>query len=179
MKILFKKSDTKRMIAAREQLYKEAITFGLKELNITKNVIKNRTLHITFKDCDVMSKGSQLAGYFTLEVYHQTTFQIVIKMPTLFVSDNSVLLTIWHEMTHMKQAATGTMRHTGIASNLIFWNNKVVDANKVKYKKLPWEIEANEEAARIMKKWKSSETKTYKNSWQRFFLMMSRVMKID
>jgi len=54
----------------------------------------------------------------------------------------TLLITIAHEMVHVKQFARNEQKHM-IRANKVKWMGKTVDTNKVSYWELPWEIEAN------------------------------------
>lgn len=52
------------------------------------------------------------------------------------------LLTLAHELTHVKQYVTGTIFDFSRHSHLTRWKHRVVNTNRVAYKNFPWEREA-------------------------------------
>lgn len=58
------------------------------------------------------------------------------------VGYRTMLLTLAHEMVHVKQYATGELRDALRGPTLHRWMNKPFDVNNVDYWDHPWEIEA-------------------------------------
>lgn len=58
------------------------------------------------------------------------------------VGYRNMLLTLAHEMVHVKQYATGELRDSLRGPTLHRWMNKPYDAKDVDYWDQPWEIEA-------------------------------------
>lgn len=54
----------------------------------------------------------------------------------------TLLLTIAHEMVHVKQFARNEQKQL-IVANKVKWMGKTINTDKVDYWELPWEIEAN------------------------------------
>jgi hypothetical protein len=55
----------------------------------------------------------------------------------------NTLLTLAHEVVHVKQYATGELRDYRKRYHRTRWQGKVVDEHEVYYYDLPWEIEAH------------------------------------
>ncbi len=53
-----------------------------------------------------------------------------------------ILTTLAHEMAHVRQYATGTLRFFSGDSEISIWNGIKVDSRLVEYDQLPWEIDA-------------------------------------
>lgn len=70
--------------------------------------------------------------------YRPREFKICID-PNL--SRRNQLLTLAHELVHVKQFAMGEMRYTKY-TELIKWNKQTIHNEETEYWDLPWEIEA-------------------------------------
>lgn len=66
----------------------------------------------------------------------------VIRVDTT-VSLERFLATIMHELVHVKQFARGELRYVERGVGTHRWQSKSLDANKLDYYDLPWEIEAH------------------------------------
>ncbi len=64
-------------------------------------------------------------------------------------------LTIAHEMIHLKQYARGELKQM-LKNNRYKWKGEMVEENSVKYRHLPWEIEARELELVLFKEYKKS-----------------------
>jgi hypothetical protein len=57
------------------------------------------------------------------------------------------LITLAHEIVHIKQYATGEMKElmtrNGLSRKMIRWNGKYINSHKIDYYDQPWEIEAH------------------------------------
>jgi hypothetical protein len=69
--------------------------------------------------------------------YPPRDFEISIS-PTL--RKKRILLTLAHEMTHVKQYARGELRDIKAAK--VKWNNEIFNTDNMNYWFLPWEVEA-------------------------------------
>jgi len=58
------------------------------------------------------------------------------------ISRKNILLTLAHEMVHVKQYAVGELQETA-SSNITKWNGKKIDDDVIDYWDLPWEIDAH------------------------------------
>lgn len=58
------------------------------------------------------------------------------------VNMRTLLITVAHEMVHVKQFARNEQKHM-LMVNKVKWMGKTVNTDKVNYWELPWEIEAN------------------------------------
>jgi hypothetical protein len=71
--------------------------------------------------------------------YRPREFTITVNSK---VGYRSMLLTLAHEMVHVKQYATGELRDSLRGPTLNRWMNKPYDSNVTDYWDQPWEIEA-------------------------------------
>jgi hypothetical protein len=58
------------------------------------------------------------------------------------VNMRTLLITVAHEMVHVKQFARNEQKHM-LMANKVKWMGKTVDIDRVDYWELPWEIEAH------------------------------------
>ncbi|SRR6056297_2212126 len=63
-----------------------------------------------------------------------------------------LLITIAHEMVHVKQMARCEQQYTKVYHK-VKWMGKTVDLNKTNYWELPWEIEAHGRETGLFLKW--------------------------
>jgi len=56
---------------------------------------------------------------------------------------DETLITLAHEMVHLKQFATNELSGNQTPANITRWQGRSVNENKVDYWDLPWEIEAH------------------------------------
>lgn len=58
------------------------------------------------------------------------------------LSEYDILSILAHELTHVKQYATGQLLYDPKCVTNSIWEGKVYDDTKIKYEKQPWEIDA-------------------------------------
>ncbi len=77
-------------------------------------------------------------------------FNIAIKRGQPF---REILLTLVHEMVHLRQFARNELFDYTITSDRSRWHTKVVDTSKTAYRDLPWEREAYGEQRALLYEW--------------------------
>ena len=103
------------------------------ELLMGKNLIKN--LHIRLVFTKTQGNGTTWED----DIARPREFTITIEKG---MSKRETLITLAHEMVHVKQYATGELRDYMSSSKLQRWRDEKRDWSQVEYWDLPWEIEA-------------------------------------
>ena len=108
---------------------------------------------------DINANEISADGYCTcMDLYD---FEIEIHKDLTF---EHMMITLAHEMVHVKQYATGELRDYVKSTSLNRWQGKIVDDSKINYWDRPWEIEAFGREFGLYARFKEStyETKGYK-----------------
>ncbi len=87
--------------------------------------------------------------------------QFLIRISTR-QSQNQKLLTLAHELTHVKQFVTNQLFDYAVNSDLSRWHRQVIDVTQYAYKDLPWEKDAyatQTPLLRAYKKWAKQQEK--------------------
>ena len=103
------------------------------ELLMGKNLIKNLHLRLVF------TKTQGNGTTWEDDIARPREFAITIEKG---MSKRETLITLAHEMVHVKQYATGELRDYMSSSKLQRWRDEKRDWSQVEYWDLPWEIEA-------------------------------------
>lgn len=103
------------------------------ELLMGKNLIKNLHLRLVF------TKTQGNGTTWEDDISRPCEFTITIEKG---MSKRETLITLAHEMVHVKQYATGELRDYMSSSKLQRWRDEKRDWSQVEYWDLPWEIEA-------------------------------------
>lgn len=80
-------------------------------------------------------------------------------------SQRSALLTLAHEMVHVKQYVTGQMKDSPKGINYTIWQNKLVEISKYNYYDLPWEVDAMGREYGLYRRWIESRKYQFKAPW--------------
>lgn len=117
--------------AELEEELLRASNFFAKEL-LSKKMIPHITLDIVMKTT-IKDLGS-CACTFTNDWYKPREFAIELRRHR---SIRNTLITLAHEMVHLKQFAKGELKvdHSK-------WKNQPINTDEIEYSDLPWEIEA-------------------------------------
>ena len=102
------------------------------EILISKRILKNISIEINFDDDLTDLGGASIDGYNTSGKAREFTIDLSRK-----ISGKSVLMTLAHEMVHIKQFTYGETNES-----LSKWQGSHIDSDVVDYYDLPWEIEA-------------------------------------
>ena len=115
-----------------EQELVSATKFYAKEL-LTKKMCKNIFLEIVIKN-NIEDLGNCCITYYN-DWYKAREFEIQLRKKK---SLKNILLTLAHEMVHVKQFAKGELN-----SDHTKWKGENIDVNNINYFDLPWEVEAS------------------------------------
>lgn len=111
---------------------RSALNFFAESL-MHKNLCRNINLRVCFgedlENTTVWEDDNNRPREFTITVNSRVGYR-------------TTLLTLAHEMVHVKQYATGELRDALRGPTLHRWHNKPYDAKVVDYWDHPWEIEA-------------------------------------
>lgn len=111
---------------------KSALNFFAESL-MHKNLCRNIKVRVCFgedlENTTVWEDDNSRPREFTITVNSKVGYR-------------TTLLTLAHEMVHVKQYATGELRDALRGPTLHRWHNKPYDAKVVDYWDHPWEIEA-------------------------------------
>jgi len=96
--------------------------------------------------------GSCLADDFAANKKH---YEFTINIDdSLNLEDTLSILA--HEMTHVKQYATGQLLYDSANPHISIWEGKRYDDNKTPYAKQPWEIDAVAQEVALLKQLKET-----------------------
>ena len=112
---------------------KAALNFFAETL-MHKNLCKNLQIRVCFGE-----GVDNTAGWEDDDHVRPREFTITVNSKMGY---STMLTTLAHEMVHVKQYATGELRHMMRGPTLHRWNNQPYDTTDVEYWDLPWEIEA-------------------------------------
>jgi hypothetical protein len=110
---------------------------------ISKKLRSGLDIHIHF---DYKLQGQGLCGLceWMDQNHRPKEFRLTIKAN---MTKRKTLITLAHEMVHVKQYACGTMKelltNAGLSKRMVRWQDKYVDTHKINYWDQPWEIEAH------------------------------------
>lgn len=77
----------------------------------------------------------------------------------------SSLLTLAHEMVHVKQYVTGEMKDSSKGIDYTVWKNKLVEISSMNYYDLPWEVDAMGREYGLYRRWIESRKYQYTAPW--------------
>ena len=101
---------------------------------MSERLCKNLTIEVV-SDAKHYSHGSSV----WLDTNHKPrSFEIILKSS---VGKRAQLITLAHEMVHVKQQATGELKSL-LKSRTERWQGKYIKEDDFKYYETPWEIEA-------------------------------------
>jgi hypothetical protein len=91
--------------------------------------------------------GDCLADDF--EVNHRH-YEFIVRL-NYDLNDTPIMIaTLAHELSHVKQYATGQLRYDYGNSNISIWEGKKYNSDIIPYEKLPWEIDAIQSEKALM-----------------------------
>ena len=99
---------------------------------ISKRILNNISIDIIFDEDMTDLGGASIEGYITAKKPREFLIEISSK-----IGAKSVLMTLAHEMVHIKQYA-----YCETNEYLSKWQGVHIDSDAVDYYDLPWEIEA-------------------------------------
>lgn len=159
-------SDTPRMKAlVRDAVKHAAMNF------FDKRILENLEISIKF-DSKLMAETGDVAQMEWVDNHVRArVFSIVIdKNINTFLK----IISIMHEMVHVKQYAKGELFQSLKECNLHKWNRKEwVNDEKVSYWELPWEIEAHGREKGMLLSWMNSTdllSEEEKQEWRAKFM---------
>ena len=114
-----------------EEYIHRAITFYGEQL-ISKRILNNICIDVSFDDDMTDLGGASIEGFNTAKKPRDFLIEISNK-----VGAKSVLMTLAHEMVHIKQYA-----YCETNEYLSKWKGVHIDSDAIDYYDLPWEIEA-------------------------------------
>jgi Zn-dependent peptidase ImmA (M78 family) len=115
-------------------LCKEAIRYYGNEL-LGSRLSKNITINVIF---EVLPNPIKAMCQWQDDNHRCREFVILIHKK---LNKKQTLITLAHEMVHVKQYATGELKDY-LRTESVRWQNKVFSLDKVKYWSSPWEKEA-------------------------------------
>jgi Zn-dependent peptidase ImmA (M78 family) len=115
-------------------LCKEAIRYYGNEL-LGSRLSKNITINVIF---EVLPSPIKAMCQWQDDNHRCREFVILIHKK---LNKKQTLITLAHEMVHVKQYATGELKDY-LRTESVRWQNKVFSLDKVKYWSSPWEKEA-------------------------------------
>ena len=127
-------------------LCKESLQFYANEL-LGKRLSKNISLQLVFEE--LPSPYFAICDWNDDGPVHRNFIVIVNKT----LKKRMMLITLAHEMVHVKQYARKELQDDQYRNN-VKWLGKVVCLNKTQYRKRPWEIEAYAKDKALYEKFK-------------------------
>lgn len=126
---------------------REAVKFATKEL-LPKEVLKNLTITIILK--------KEVPFYAEMDETGTNRFTVWIQNK---MTKKWVLVSIFHEMTHIKQFITGQMKDLNPEGTKVIWNSRILeydddDPLRRDYYRAPWEVEAYGREHTLWQLWK-------------------------
>jgi hypothetical protein len=118
---------------------------------IRKLVPRMRKLEVEIYLSSTLEKRTETVGSCTCVDDGRDPRYFVIDLDSS-KSLRTLLLTLAHEMVHVKQFARNEQEYTP-KLNKIRWHGKMVDLSKTDYWDLPWEIEANGREIGLFVQW--------------------------
>lgn len=113
---------------------------------------KKRRLDIRIFIKKDLQKTEKMAGSCTAEDFHinkkHFEFTIHIDEGLNFKDTLSILA---HELTHVKQYATGQLLYDTVNPEISLWEGKRYDDTKIPYEKQPWEKDAVKQEVALLK----------------------------
>ena len=154
----------------RKALIREAVGHAAKSF-FDKRILDN--LEVSVK----MDKNL-LAGYGDVAQMEWVDCHIRARVFNIIIDSNTSpflqLLSIMHEMVHVKQYAKGELLQSMKDCNMQKWNRKEwIDEAKVSYWELPWEIEAHGREKGLLIAWLNSTdllSESEKQAWRAKFM---------
>jgi len=132
------KSKNKKLT---KKLLREASNFYLDLLNLSSKIKRKIHLKIDFtQKLATNVVGNSGAVVFDLSDPAPRNFEICLHPK---IGYRPTLSTLAHELTHLEQLATGRRYNFVRAENIVRWEGKNIDEQKIGYWDSPWEIEAH------------------------------------
>lgn len=126
----------------KKSMLKEAVKFYASLLNISPTLQKNISLEIQLLP-DLLKESSELGNCSWIDDYVRPR-EFVIQISTHNTTNRFLLMTLAHEMVHLKQFAKCEMVYFRRDFEKIKFLNKIYDCRKINHWDMPWEIEAEE-----------------------------------
>lgn len=151
-------------------LVREVVLYAAESF-FDKRILDNLEVSVKF-DSKLLKEYGDLAQMEWLDTHIRSrSFNIVIdKNVNLFLQ----VLSLMHEMVHVKQYAKGELFQSLKDCNLHKWNRKEwIDEGKMSYWDLPWEIEAHGREKGMLIKWLSTTellSEKEKQNWRAKFM---------
>lgn len=118
-------------------LVRHALTFFTERL-MSKRLCSNITVRVVFKKGMIKDTGLEATCLWDDDNLKPREFTITVDSE---LSRRKLLLSLAHEVVHIKQYATGQLRYFLRGPNCK-WMGKPYDDTGVAYSDLPWEVEA-------------------------------------
>lgn len=118
-------------------LARQALRFFTERL-MSKRMCSNLYVRLVFKDGMVKETGLEATCLWEDDNLRPREFTITVDSG---LSRRKLLLSLAHEVVHIKQYATGQLRYFLRGPNCK-WMGKAYDDTAVAYDELPWEVEA-------------------------------------
>ena len=124
-----------------KKLLIEAANYYLDLLNLSSKIRRRIRLTIDFTQklaTNVVGNSGQVV--MNLSDQSPRNFEICLRPD---IGYRPMLSTLAHELVHLEQIATGRRYNFVRAENIVRWEGKNIDEEKVGYWDSPWEIEAH------------------------------------
>ena len=106
-------------------------------------LMSNRTIQTVHLEISLKKKlDDNVEGYCYFVESSSGYKKFYIELLKNFPIDD-LLLSLAHEVVHLKQFAIGELKHASHLKNSYKWQGKFYDEGKIHYYDLPWEIEAH------------------------------------
>jgi hypothetical protein len=133
-----------------EKKYIKSLTQFINDKFFTKRLQDKLDIEINFKKNLIDKEG--VAGDCVGLDDHFRPKQFVVRIDSK-MKFNRVLNTLAHELVHAKQWAKGEMYEMLKKKNVVKFNKKEYNSEKINYWELPWEIEAYGRAPGLVNQW--------------------------
>ena len=97
-------------------------------IQLVKNLLETEGIH-----------GDCLADDFSVNGRH---YEFIIRIDYTPDDIHTIITTLAHELSHVKQYAIGQLRFVYGHANISIWESVKFDSDILPYEKLPWEIDA-------------------------------------
>jgi len=124
-----------------ENLIREATRYYLNLLKVSEKIQNDLEIWIDFtQGLPQHTAGTSTPLLDNLSDQNPRQFEICLNPK---IGYRPTLQTLAHEVVHLEQCATGRRYHYVRDSNLVKWDDDIVDENKSSYWDWPWEVEAH------------------------------------
>ena len=133
---------TGKLDKEKKAMLREATNFYADLLNLSPTLQRNISLEIQLVS-DLLKNSHELGNCSWVDDYVRPR-EFVIQISTHSPTKRFLLMTLAHEMVHLKQFAKCEMVYFRRDFEKIKFLNKIYDCRKISHWDSPWEIEAEE-----------------------------------